>query len=536
MILRKPYAFIIKRFRLIHLIMCLLATYVTFCLYKLSTFLTGYVNTGMFNYENDLINKLVPNNLFISTVLIALLSLVIIALFKWKKIDYKYYIIFITYEVIIFIGLVIMKLFLDEAINELVDIRVLKAYRDITRIVMTPGFYYIITTLISAIGFNLKKFDFSSDLKALNASSEDNEEFEFVVGKDTYKYKRAFNRFIRETTYYIKENKILFFTMSGAFVIAIGVTLYLTLYVSKNQYKVNETFLANGVAYTVKESFLTTLDYSGKIIDKDKIYLIVKTNINNTSFEAVELNYKNYRLELDNGKTVYPITNKGSYFIDLGDPFIPDVLPAKTAYDYMIIFELPYSDFNGSYLYRIVNEIDIFKGEITAAYNDTLIKPKIIEEPVSYGVYTLNTQANFIDSALKNSNLTIINSEVGDSFKEKYKHCQSNKCFDAVETIKANNVSNGSKTLIKLTIDYFIDRESNPYVKVKNSKSLFKEFGTISYNINEVSKSAAYKEVTPKFLTDDTIYIEVPYEVKNASDLQLNLTIRDKIYTFLLNN
>ena len=536
MILRKPYAFIIRHFRLIHLLMCLLVAYITFSIYKISSFLTGYINTGMFNYENDLVNKLVSNFLYGSCIFVILLSLVIIALFRWKKIDYKYYTILISYQIVIIVGLVLMKLFLDVAINEIVDIRVLKAYRDITRIVMLPGFYFLISNLISAIGFNLKKFDFSSDLKALNASTEDSEEFEFIVGKDTYKYKRAFNRFIRETTYYIKENKILFFTMTTVFAIAIGLTLYFTLYVSKNQYQINETFLANGVAYTVKESYLTTLDYRGKIIDKDKIYLVVNTNINNTSYESVELNYSNYRLVLDNGTTIYPITSKGSYFIDLGDPFIPNVLPSKTDYDYMIIFELPYSEYNGSYLYRIVNEIDILKGEITAAYNDTIIKPKIIESASSNEVFTLNMPAYFNGSALKDSNLTISSFEIGDSFKENYKHCQSSKCYEAVETVKANNISNGSKTLIKFKIDYYIDNESFTYVKVKNSKSLFSEFGTITYSINDVKKTVNYKEVTPKFLTDDTIYIEVPSEVKNARELQLNLTVRDIIYSFILTN
>ena len=142
----------------------------------------------------------------------------------------------------------------------------------------------------------------------------------------------------------------------------------------------------------------------------------------------------------------------------------------------------------------------------------------------------------FNDSALKSSNLTILNAEIGDTFRENYKHCQSNKCYDAVEVIKANNISNGSKTLIKLTIDYYIDRESLTYVKVKNSKSLFKEFGTITYTLNDDKKNVPYKEVTPKFLSDDTLYIEVPSEVKDAKELQLNLTIRDKIYTFILTN
>lgn len=535
MILRKPYAFIIKQFRLIHLIMFLCTVFITSKVYAIHSFLTGFINDGMFEYKANLVGSYINLYMFIAIGIIIALSLIVISLFVWKKIDYKYYISIITYYVIIFAGLIVMSNFLESVLTTNLDTRVLKLYRDSTLLISLPGYYFIITTLINAIGFNIKKFDFSKDLKALNAEVEDNEEFEFVVGKDTYKYKRRVRRAFREFKYYIKENTFFFSVLCGIVVVATGVSLYLTLYVYKQTFDENETFLAGGLAYTVKESYLTQMDYSGKKIDTGMLYLIVKVNISNTNFDKVELDFNNYRI-VNGNENIYPITNKGNYFIDLGDPNLGDVILQKTSLDYMFIYELPEDYFNGSYTFRIVNDVSLIKGEIAAEYNDTIIKPKFIESIETVGVYNLDKEATFEESAFKESNLTIKKVEIKDSFKENYKYCISNTCYTGVETLRPNNVGSKEKTLMKFTIDYYLDPESNLYATVLSSKKLFSNFGTITYLSNGTNKTTYFKEITPKFVTDDTIYIEVPAEVKKSVEVTLNITVRDKNYLFVLKN
>lgn len=535
MILRKPYAFIIKNFRLIHFIMFICTTFITYKVYQIHTSLTGYINDGMFEYRNNLVGSYINLYMYISIGLIIALALIVISLFVWKKVDYKYYIGTIAYYIVVFVGLMIMSSFLESVLTTNLDTRVLKFYRDATLLLSIPGYYFVVTTLINAIGFNIKKFDFSKDLKSLNAEVGDNEEFEFVVGKDTYKYKRRIRRAFREFKYYIKENTFFFTVLCGIVVVSAGVSLYLTLYVYKQTFNENETFLAGGLAYTVKESYLTQLDYSGKKIDTGMLYLVVKVNISNTNYNSVELNYNNYRIVIGN-ENIYPITNKGNYFIDLGDPNLSKTILQKTSLDYMFIYELPEDYFNGSYTFRIVNDVNLIKGEIAAEYNDTIIKPRYIESIETVGVYNLNKEATFEESALNKSNLTIKKVQISDTFKENYKYCISSTCYTGVESLKANNIGSKEKILLKLTIDYYIDTESNLYSTILNSKKLFANFGTITYLSNGQSKTSYYSEITPKFVTDDTIYLEVPAEVRDSVEVTLNITIRDKNYLFILKN
>lgn len=535
MILRKPYAFIIKRFRLIHLLMFICTAFLVYKVNNIYSFLTAYIKDGYFVYENNLAGNYVNLYMYISIGVIITLALIVIALFVWKKVDFKYYAAEIAYYVIVFISLLIMFGFLNKILTTNIDTRTLKLYRDMSLIINLPGFYFVITSLINAIGFNIKKFDFSKDLKTLNADVADNEEFEFMVGKDTYKYKRRVRRAIREAKYYIKENTFFFSILCGVLVVVTGVSLYLSLYVFKQNYDENETFLAGGLSYTVKESYLTNIDYAGNVISDSNLYLIVRVNVSNVNFSSVDLDIKNYRIMIDN-QPFYPVTNKGNYFIDFGDTTIPEEMPSKTQYDVLFIYELDDDYFNGSYTFRIVNNVSALKGEIAASYSDTIIKPKHIEQIETVGVYSVNKEATFEDSALGKSNLTIKRAIIRDSFKESYKYCISNNCYTATETIAADNIGRAEKTLIRLTLDYYISEESNLYSSVLNAKNLFNNFGSITYISDGKSKTRYLKNVTPNYVTDDTVYLEVPKEVETSVEATINLTIRDKKYVFVLKN
>lgn len=535
MILRKPYAFIIKNFRIIHIIMFLCSTFLTIKLFNIYTFLTGYIKTGSFDYQNNLVGNYVNLYMYLSILLIVILSLVVIALFKWKKTNFRYYVVNILYYVIIFIGLIAMASFLEKVITTTIDTRVLKFYRDITLILALPGIYFFVTMLISGVGFNINKFDFSKDLKALNASVEDDEEFEFVVGNDTYKYKRKIRRWFREFTYYVRENTFLFSIFASILFVVLSVVLYLTLYVYNRTYQENESFTSNGLIYKVKESYLTNLDYSGKTISKNKLYLVIKLGITNNNTQDIEFNINNFRVLLDD-YVLLPTMNKQNYFVDLGVPYNYEVITASSDIEYLFIYEMSDDYFNGSYTFRIVNDVNLLKGELAVEYNDTIVRPKYIKNIDVVGSYQQSTLVEFEKSALNESNLTIKSYEIKEKFLEKYTYCISNKCYTGKDVVKADNIGVREKTLIKLTIDYYIDRESNLYINALSGKRLFQNFGTISYLKNGEMKTIPLIDVTPNYMPDDKVYLEVPKEVEDALEVILNITIRDKKYIFILEN
>lgn len=533
MILRKPYAFIIKHFRLIHLIMFASVAYIVYKINILYSFLSTYISEGMFSYTNDMVGTYIGDIFYVCIGAIIVLSLVVISLFVWKKADFKYYVLMIIYYILIFIGALVMSDFLNKILEVSLDTRVLKLYRDVTFILSLPGYYFLLTTVVNTIGFNLKKFNFTKDLKTLSADTKDNEEFEFVVGKNGYKYKRSIRKFFREFGYYIKENKILFYILCCITVIGISASLYLSLYVYRETYEENETFMAGGLSYTVKESYLTNLDYAGNSLSKDKLYLVVKVNILNSNYEDTEINLSNYRVLIDN-QTYYPNVAKGSYFVDLGDTNIQDSIPSQTAVDYLFIYEFSEDFFNGSYVFRILSDVNVLEGQLSSEYNDTIVRPKYIENISTVGLYALNEKVEFKESALKNSNITISSFDVSNKFIETYKYCIGKKCYSANEFITAETIGTTGKTLIKLNLDYYIDYESNLYSSLINARRLFEKMATVTYLTNGNYVTAPVKDVTPEYVDDATLYLQVPSDVEYSIELMLNITSRDRKYVFIL--
>ena len=61
--------------------------------------------------------------------------------------------------------------------------------------------------LMRGLGFDIKKFNFQTDIKELEIESLDNEEFEFVLGDTSAKLARNSRKQIRRLRYFIVENK-----------------------------------------------------------------------------------------------------------------------------------------------------------------------------------------------------------------------------------------------------------------------------------------------------------------------------------------
>ena len=83
MVLRRPYAFLIKHFKLIHIILFILFAYITFKANNIVTFFKDYilyngsVGIEMTNYINTFI--------YIAIFLILIMSITIYYLMKYKK-------------------------------------------------------------------------------------------------------------------------------------------------------------------------------------------------------------------------------------------------------------------------------------------------------------------------------------------------------------------------------------------------------------------------------------------------------------------
>ena len=90
----------------------------------------------------------------------------------------------------VFIILLIISINKIKVLSEtqVIDLTTAKAYYDIARLVYYPQYFILIFSLVRTVGFDIKKFNFEKDIKELELSKEDSEEFEFVVGIDFNNY------------------------------------------------------------------------------------------------------------------------------------------------------------------------------------------------------------------------------------------------------------------------------------------------------------------------------------------------------------
>ena len=102
MIFRKPYKFLIKHFRLIHLLVCALSAYLIYKNHLIIGFFSDYVNSGTTTYYTNVAAKYVSFFMYLAVILILALQLFVYLLMKNKKKPRKYYIMSIIYYVIAF--------------------------------------------------------------------------------------------------------------------------------------------------------------------------------------------------------------------------------------------------------------------------------------------------------------------------------------------------------------------------------------------------------------------------------------------------
>ena len=135
--------------------------------------------------------------MYLAILLIVIVALIVYYLMRQKKKNTKLYIAFIVYYLILFVALTVYHGVLSNLEVEELTAKAARAYRDISLIITLPQYFFAFYSIFRGLGFDIKQFKFELDLKDLDIDEKDNEEFEFVLGVETYKYKKTLRRFIR---------------------------------------------------------------------------------------------------------------------------------------------------------------------------------------------------------------------------------------------------------------------------------------------------------------------------------------------------
>ena len=91
MIIRKPYAILIKYFKVIHIVLFVLMTYLLFRVRSLYLFFRDFIKTGTYTYVENMVSKYINLPMIIFAIILVSLLLLIFFLMRQKKKPILYY-------------------------------------------------------------------------------------------------------------------------------------------------------------------------------------------------------------------------------------------------------------------------------------------------------------------------------------------------------------------------------------------------------------------------------------------------------------
>ena len=498
MILRKPYAFLIKYFRLIHFLMFILFAYLVFALRPIYIFCTDYMNGNNNMYFENMANKYIPFHLFIITIVVFTLSIGIFFLMRKKEKPVLFYKLAIVYTILLLFALIYFYLFFKSLSTTNYNNLRIVINRDIIAFLYYLNFLFVGFTFIRAFGFDIKKFSFDKDLKELKLEDTDSEEYEVDVKLEKEDIVDYFNRQKREFKYYFSENsKILIFLLSMAFI-------FIALYFIFDHFVINKTYQENtvitigNVSYTVNKSIISVYDKYGKVISDENDFLVVYVTITNNGMKTT-LDNQQFRVNV-NDNYYYHSSSHCGMFDDLGICYRDNNINANSKQDYIMVFKLEKN--HSKVLFEILNN-----------KNNKYIKTKLDVVKTFKEIKNYNKGDTL---SINNNDYQVINHNLLSKTTYKYESCVNDKCSLYTKIVKpklGNQILEIEiKNLEKLTDDFLKN-----YIGIKYRDNIL--YGS------ELEIIDRYKNM---------LYLSVPTLVHEKDKLVLIINARNIEYDVLL--
>ena len=537
MILRKPYAFLVKHFRLIHAVLLMLIFFVFFQVYDILGFFNTYIGSPTSIYDFEIASKTLIN--FYSTffaILVLGVSGILVYLLRYKKKPVLLYVVIIIIYSIFIASFILLPSFVyGMGYNPPSQILV-RILRDTYLISLVAQVVLMIMIFVRAIGFDIKKFDFKRDVQDLGITDEDNEEFEFELNIDKEDYISKLRRRVRYLKYFYKENKMIFYVGYAAVAIFLVYSLVSFLTSLEHVYHENEAYTVGNLKFTVLESYNTTLNSKGNRINDKYFYTIVKVRVFNASPYQSSINTNNIQLYHDRIHSSTP--NKLVYenFKEYGVQYYNQILAPRETRDFIFIFESPIESYNNSIRLRTLYSIQWKDGSTVFNYRTVRLSPKHDANKTTNVVEkSLGEEMSFEGSMLGKTTIKINDFEMNDSFTYRINKCVETKC-----STQSNFITASSNTGIALTVmrlNYEIKYDYNTLGKNYAVNDFLARFARIRYVIDGIknnealSHNIAIEDLTTIY-TNKVSFIEVKNVLKRADIIYLDFVIKDKVYTY----
>lgn len=536
MILKKPYAVFIKYFKLLHGVMSLLITFLLLRFFNIYNFFRVYsidyraVSAGqsVTSYFDAL------GLVIILFVLIINVLLLIVMFYKKKPVLLYIYnlILFIVTAGLYYYGQNSFKNIADVVL----DVRVAKAFRDFFFILSILQSFSLVMFIVRTIGFDIKRFDFVSDLQQLDISEKDSEEIEVSLEFDFYEVRKKVVSYFRKFKYFYFEHKFIINIISLVFFAFVILIVYYNTNLYVSVYDEGESFNSDGFVYEVVDSYIvdsgfknnklviTSGEYAGAIV-------VVRLKVRSSGVDK-KLNNGVMKLKVGNFtylNSMYLISDLS----DFGQGYYDEEISSDDQ-TFIFAYEILNSFTRKKIKLRINDSASIVRGQIGAKNIYVNLKPTDLRIPGESFNKKVGERISFNKSILNDSSLIINNFDVSNKFKLNYNYCiREDYCINSTEYVTPSTKDNYYKSLLRISGDLTIDDDNS---SVYNIRSLLNSYGTIYYYINDKwhNRKINSSLVRPHVASSNDIFIEVPYEVKDASEIYLKINIRNQSYKYVL--
>ena len=535
MIIKKPYAFLIRHYRLIHFILLIPMIIILISTRNILSFFRDYVAAGYITNEIGIVANHLNIFVYPALILNIIVFTLILLLLKSKNKKITLYIFMIIFYFILLILFIFIPGILAKYETTDIVSTTARIYRDITNFIYFSQYLIIFLIIIKGLGFDFERFKFIDILDELDLEEEDSDEFEFKIGLPNYKTKRNLRKYIRELKYYVLENKFYLSIIIGIIFLITLIFTIITIINGNRNIKVNQLFSLNNFNVKFNSSILTNIDYNGQVIAEGKYYLAINTYVKNIGSTSKKLDTDDFWLEISKDKYKYPILDRSGKFIDIGKPYYGEKIAKNSESEYVIVYELSTEELRDTYTIKILDSITYKDDEIIPKYKIIDINPVRISKINEINNVNLGDKVSFSKTNLLNTTLKIDSFTITNKYIYKYDFCiNDEECYQSTNSVTPDTGSaTGYYTLLKLNGIFILDEECT-YSKYKlGSNNFFKDYVQVEYKINDVSHIARVTDKTPTN-SENTYIIQVPKKVDEASEINLIITVRDIQYIYKL--
>lgn len=518
MIIRKPYAFLIKHFRRIHIFMLVLCAFIYYKNMQTRSFVKEFLELQSYDAFYEPITKYASILALLVLIILVALSITIIVLLRHKKKPWKLYIVPAATYAFIFIAFV-LTITLFSGYDEGSGTTGIRAISDLLFMGTIPQYFVIIILLMRIFGVDLNKFDFKSDQEYLELSNDDREEIEISVNIDKESFKRIFKRLLRNLGYFYEEHKLLCNTVASILIVVFVVSVYKFVFITHKSYGQDDVIPTDGYSIQIHHVYYTDKDYRGEIISKDSAFVILDLTLTNNQSQR-EVNFN--RFHMMNGRNNYSQTYRTyeTSFQDFGQTTYEKLtLDNGQSARFLLIFKVA-NDLNPDrfvlYYQEINNNIPYLRKIKLDVENLSEIKTQKTKSLRDYE--TLNVGGEDVSFSIESYGIlqeTTYNVML----------CPKNdKCYSAQQPVTAAN----KKMILELffTSDTFSGKEFVDFSE---------EYGKIVYIDNKGKRhTVAIKDAVDKQYFGNYMYFLVPQRLQDAKEIRLVYTVRNREYVYRL--